>query len=99
MQYKNRIAKLLDAVALGGEEDIESQIGAELEQSARLATIDLLIEQGQRQIEKELSETRQYVALKMASICAMDDAIETLLERRRQIETGQKKSARSPRAR
>lgn len=96
MQYKARIAKLLDAAALGGEDDIESQIGAELEQSTRLAAIDELIEQGQRYIEAELKGIRQYVALKMASIREADDTVEALLERRRRIEAGQKESARSP---
>lgn len=98
MKYKERIAKLLDAAALGGEEDIENQIGAETEQNTRLDTIDLLIKQGQWQIEKDLREIRKILALKMASIREMDAAVETLLERRRQIEAEEKGSARSHKA-
>ena len=98
MQYKNRIAKLLDAVALGGEEDIRNQIGAEAELEFRLAAVDSLIEQGQRQIEKDLREIRKILALKMASIREMDAAVEALLERRRQIEAEEKSGARSHQA-
>lgn len=95
MKYKERIAKLLDAAALGGEEDIGNQIGAEAELEFRLAAVDSLIEQGQRQIEKDLREIRKILALKMASIREMDAAVEALLERRRQIEAEEKSGARS----
>ena len=98
MKYKERIAKLMDAAALGGEEDIENQIGAEAELEFRLAAVDSLIEQGQRQIEKDLREIRKILALKMASIREMDAAVEALLERRRQIEAEEKGSARSHKA-
>lgn len=98
MKYKERIAKLMDAAALGGEEDIENQIGAEAELEFRLAAVDSLIEQGQRQIEKDLREIRKILALKMASIREMDAAVEALLERRRQIEAEEKASARSHQA-
>lgn len=98
MKYKERIAKLLDAAALGGEEDIGNQIGAEAELEFRLAAVDSLIEQGQRQIEKDLREIRKILALKMASIREMDAAVEALLERRRQIEAEEKSGARSHKA-
>ena len=98
MKYKERIAKLMDAAALGGEEDIENQIGAEAELEFRLAAVDSLIGQGQRQIEKDLREIRKILALKMASIREMDAAVEALLERRRQIEAEEKGSARSHQA-
>ena len=59
--------------------------------------MDSLIEQGQRQIEKDLREIRKLLALKMASIREMDAAVEALLERR-QIEAEEKSGARSHKA-